>query len=120
MKILKSLSCLCLIWGLLVFMTGCPQSAVKTEPYGKAYFTYFDTVSYIYNYAGDSTDKFDSICEDVTAILEEYHNQNYSISFPQFLFVFVVLCNRLFRHRVKNDSLFFPSVLCIHKILHPF
>ena len=74
MKILKSISCLCLIWGLLVFMTGCPQSAVKTEPYGKAYFTYFDTVSYIYNYAGDSTDKFDSICEDVTAILEEYHN----------------------------------------------
>ena len=74
MKILKSISCLCLIWGLLVFMTGCPQSAVMTEPYGKAYFTYFDTVSYIYNYAGDSTDKFDSICEDVTAILEEYHN----------------------------------------------
>ena len=74
MKILKSISCLCLIWGLLVFMTGCPQSAVKTEPLGKVYFTYFDTVSYIYNYAGGSTEDFDAVCEGTTKILEEYHN----------------------------------------------
>ena len=74
MKILKSLSCLSLIWGLLVFMTGCPQSAVKTEPLGKVYFTYFDTVSYIYNYAGGSTEDFDAVCEGTTKILEEYHN----------------------------------------------
>ncbi len=74
MKILKSISCLCLIWGLLVFMTGCPQSAVKTEPLGKVYFTYFDTVSYIYNYAGGSQEDFDSVCEKTAKILEEYHN----------------------------------------------
>ena len=59
MKILKSISCLCLIWGLLVFMTGCPQTAVKTETPGKVYYTFFDTVSYIYNYAGDSQEAFD-------------------------------------------------------------
>ncbi len=74
MKILKSISCLSLIWGLLVFMTGCPQSAVKTEPLGKVYFTYFDTVSYIYNYAGGNQEDFDAVCEETAKILEEYHN----------------------------------------------
>lgn len=74
MKILKSLSCLCLIWGLLVFMTGCPQSAVKTEPQGKVYYTFFDTVSYIYNYAGDPNEVFDEKSLIAAQILEEYHN----------------------------------------------
>ena len=73
MRILKSLSCLCLIWGLLVFMTGCPQSAPKTEPRGKAYFTYFDTVSNIYSYAGDSQEEFDERTAAAVRILEEYH-----------------------------------------------
>lgn len=74
MKILKSISCLSLIWGLLVFMTGCPQSAVKTEPRGKIYFTYFDTVSNIYSYAGDSQEEFDENTAEAAKILEEYHN----------------------------------------------
>lgn len=74
MKILKSLSCLSLIWGLLVFMTGCPQSAVKTEPLGMVYYTYFDTVSYIYNYAGGDSEEFEEICSETAKILEEYHN----------------------------------------------
>ena len=74
MKILKSLSCLSLIWGLLVFMTGCPQSAVKTEPLGMVYYTFFDTVSYIYNYAGGDSEEFEEICSETAKILEEYHN----------------------------------------------
>lgn len=73
MKIFRSLSCLCLIWGLLVFMTGCPQTAHTTEPLGKVYFTYFDTVSYIYSYAGDSQENFDENTAIVASILEEYH-----------------------------------------------
>ena len=74
MKILKSISCLCLIWGLLVFMTGCPQSAVKTEPRGMMYFTFFDTVSNIYSYAGDSQEDFEKNTAAAAKILEEYHN----------------------------------------------
>lgn len=62
-----------MIWGLLVFLTGCPQSATKTEPRGKVYFTFFDTVSYIYSYAGDSETVFDENCALVAGILEEYH-----------------------------------------------
>lgn len=73
MKIFRSLSCLCLIWGLLVFMTGCPQTAHTAEPLGKVYFTYFDTVSYIYSYAGDTEEVFEENTAVAARILEEYH-----------------------------------------------
>ncbi len=73
MKILRSITCLCLIWGLLVFMTGCPQTADKTGVRYMTYFTYFDTVSNIYTYAGDSDEDFSANCKEATDILEEYH-----------------------------------------------
>lgn len=79
MKFLKSLSCMCLIWGLLVILTGCPQISDNTEttgtqkPLGKVYFTYFDTVSYIYCYSGDSSELFDQRTELASSILWEYH-----------------------------------------------
>ena len=38
------------------------------------YFTYFDTVSYVYSYAGDTQDSFEKNCEEVQAILEDYHH----------------------------------------------
>lgn len=74
MKILRSISCLCLIWGLLVFMTGCPQTAHTTEPRGMVYFTFFDTVSKIYSYAGDSEEEFEKNTSVVAQMLEEYHS----------------------------------------------
>lgn len=76
MKFLKSLSCLCLIWGLLVIMTGCPQISTEPEsskPKGMVYFTYFDTVSYIYSYAGDSEEQFEQRAKLASDILWEYH-----------------------------------------------
>ncbi len=73
MKILRSITCLCLIWGLLVFLTGCPQTADTTGVRGMPYFTYFDTVSYIYTYAGDSDEVFGENCETAAKILEKYH-----------------------------------------------
>lgn len=59
--------------GLLVFLTGCPIPAQKAEPMGKAYFTYFDTVSYVYSYAGDSQTRFEENSDMVAGVLEEYH-----------------------------------------------
>ena len=38
------------------------------------YFTFFDTVSNIYSYAGDSEEAFGANCEEVATILEEYHH----------------------------------------------
>lgn len=37
------------------------------------YFTFFDTVSYVYSYAEDPETEFSANCESVAAILEEYH-----------------------------------------------
>ena len=73
MKVFKSLTCLCAVLGLLVVLAGCPNSAIKEDPKGMVYYTFFDTVSYIYSYAGDSQENFEANCEGVSAILEEYH-----------------------------------------------
>ena len=76
MKSFKSLLCLCLILGLLVVLTGCPKTANKansSEPHGMVYFTFFDTVSYIYSYAGDSLEDFDARCKGASEVLEKYH-----------------------------------------------
>ena len=37
------------------------------------YYTFFDTVSYIYSYANDSEKDFEANCDGVSDILEEYH-----------------------------------------------
>lgn len=66
-------------WALLaallaVLLTaGCAGKQTKAEPQGKAYFTYFDTVSYVYSYAGDSAERFEERSAEVSNILEEYH-----------------------------------------------
>ena len=48
-----------------------PQKAV--EPKGKAYYTYFDTVSYVYDYGGDTEERFEERSDAVSQILLEYH-----------------------------------------------
>ena len=73
MKIFKSLTCLCAVLGLLVILTGCPNSALKEEPKGMVYYTFFDTVSYIYSYTNDSQEDFEANCDEASDILEEYH-----------------------------------------------
>ena len=59
---------------LLSSCAGMPGINRKSaEPKGKAYFSYFDTVSYVYSYAGDPEKKFDERCAAVSDILGEYH-----------------------------------------------
>ena len=50
--------------------TAAPQAV---EPKGKVYYTYFDTVSYVYDYAGDSAERFEDRSAEVSHILLEYH-----------------------------------------------
>lgn len=64
---------LCIAVIAALFMAGCTGKPTKIEPQGKAYFTYFDTVSYVYSYAGDSAEQFEERSAEVSAILEEYH-----------------------------------------------
>ncbi len=49
------------------------NSAQKIEPKGMAYFSYFDTVSNIYSYAGDSQETFAANCGEISGILGKYH-----------------------------------------------
>lgn len=55
-------------------LCGCgSEPEQKTENRGKSYFAYFDTVSYVYSYAGDSAEQFEKRSADVSEILSEYH-----------------------------------------------
>lgn len=70
---------------ILGFFTGCSRNSQvsqdnenstnggKIEPKGKAYFSFFDTVSYVYSYAGDSNERFDELTSGVSDILDKYH-----------------------------------------------
>ncbi len=73
-KFKKTLS-FCLIFGQLILLTGCSifDSKEDVKPWGKVYFTYFDTVSNIYSYAGDSEAEFNKNCETASIVLEYYH-----------------------------------------------
>ncbi|MBR5095063.1 MAG: FAD:protein FMN transferase [Oscillospiraceae bacterium] len=45
----------------------------KIEPKGKVYYSYFDTVSYVYDYSGDTAERFDDRSAAVSSILAHYH-----------------------------------------------
>ena len=73
MKVIRRFcAALCLL-SLAAGLTGCGGGEQKIEPKGKTYFSYFDTVSYVYDYAGDSAERFDDRSAEVSHILEEYH-----------------------------------------------
>ncbi len=54
-------------------LAACAREAPKAEPQGKAFFAYFDTVSYVYSYAEDSVEQFSERAELVSGVLEKYH-----------------------------------------------
>ncbi len=73
MKILRSVGCLALVLVMLVSMTSCPLLAGKSQPKTKTYWTYFDTVSNIHSFAGDSEEQFAERCQGAAAVLSDYH-----------------------------------------------
>ncbi len=66
-------SVLCAVLGLLVLCTGCSEARRTETPRAMVYYSYFDTVSYIYSYAGDSEAAFAEKAELASSVLEEYH-----------------------------------------------
>ena len=75
MKIFKYwLLILCLSL-LLCALFSCSPSESADEPttQGKSYYEYFDTVSAIFSYRGDSAEEFSEHCEAVSALLGDYH-----------------------------------------------
>ena len=76
MKVLKSIKrgfALICVMALALSLCACSGKAAKVEPQGKSYFSYFDTVSFVYSYAGDSAEQFNDRSAEVSGILGEYH-----------------------------------------------
>ena len=70
--------CTLILCVLLLFsaMTGCKQPSGDQPVDGvqtAVNFTYFDTVSYVYSYAGDPVEQFNERSAGVSRILQEYH-----------------------------------------------
>ena len=76
---MKQATAILLLLVLAAALAGCGQRGTESaapeaiEPKGKVYYTYFDTVSYVYDYAGDSAERFDDRSAEVSHILEKYH-----------------------------------------------
>jgi thiamine biosynthesis lipoprotein len=76
---LKQATAILILLVLMSALAGCGQRGKESaapeaiEPKGKVYYTYFDTVSYVYDYAGDSAERFDDRSAEVSLILKEYH-----------------------------------------------
>ena len=68
----KTLALFCAL-ALAVSMTACGKPETKRDPQGMAYFSYFDTVSYVYSYAEDSAEEFEARSAEVSAVLYRYH-----------------------------------------------
>ena len=66
---------LCLLAAIMFLLSACTVAPAeeKTEPKGMVYYTFFDTVTYIYSYANDSAERFQSLSADCAHILREYH-----------------------------------------------
>lgn len=70
-RVKRGIAVLCLL-GLLA-AAGCTPQETETSPRGVAFFNYFDTVSYVYSYAGDSAERFEERSAEVSSVLYEHH-----------------------------------------------
>ena len=69
-RVISGTLLLCL---LLTIAVGCAKEEQKIQPLGNVYFTFFDTVSYVYSYAGDPVEQFEERSAGVSRVLQEYH-----------------------------------------------
>lgn len=58
---------------LLCSFNSCLAELKDPETQAKSYYDYFDTVSVIISYKGDSTEEFEENCKTVSDVLSEYH-----------------------------------------------
>lgn len=66
---MKRVLLLCLALVLSISLCSC----VKSETRSKTFFEYFDTVSAVYSYAGDSEERFREMYTGVEELLSKYH-----------------------------------------------
>ena len=76
MKIIKKISfCISICLVFLLFPSCNTKTDEISEPatQAKSYYEYFDTVSVVFSYAGDSQNEFEANCAEIEKILKEYH-----------------------------------------------
>lgn len=75
LKIRRILSVLLCVFVLLLSMGSCASKSDVKEPQTQArsFYEYFDTVSVIFSYKGDTQSEFEKNCAEVENILKEYH-----------------------------------------------
>lgn len=75
MKIIKLFSVILCFLLFFLSLAACDVQNDVKEPETKAqsYYEYFDTVSVIFSYRGDSQSEFEENCAEVEKILKEYH-----------------------------------------------
>ena len=80
----KVIICVCILLGLLAISLAVSPKSPQGRPSqnnpncleagtGQENRAVFDTISYIYTYAGDTKEQFDANCKEVWSILAEYH-----------------------------------------------
>lgn len=73
-RIIGAIVCLSL---LLSAFTACnigdPAKANEPQKQARSFYDYFDTVSVIISYRGDSAEEFDANCNAVSTLLDDYH-----------------------------------------------
>ena len=56
---------------LLAVLSGCSKNSPETR--SKVLYSFFDTVTLVYSYAGDDQTSFDRNVAEVESVLREYH-----------------------------------------------
>ncbi len=69
-KLITAMLALCIA---LIPLCSCRGGTEKIEPQSVTYYNFFDTVSVIYSYKGDSREEFAENCTRVYGVLERYH-----------------------------------------------
>lgn len=74
-KIICSLACICVFMSTLISCTPQGNNSAGKDPdvQTKSYYEFFDTVSMIISYKGDSKEDFDANHKAVAELLKEYH-----------------------------------------------
>ena len=73
MKHLKIFSFFLFLFIIISALPSCVTKPETPETRAASYYEYFDTVSVIFSYAGDSKEEFDANCQKAEEVLKEYH-----------------------------------------------
>ena len=73
MKIKRLITAVFCFAVFLSALSSCVKPIAEPQTLAKSYYEFFDTVSVVSSYAGDSEEEFAANCEAVAEILDEYH-----------------------------------------------